>query len=226
MDFDLTDVQRSWREKAQSLGRELAADAAAADVVTGAARTGLLDSQADLVAAALAVEALACESAAAGMVLALHTSALVVLAGDDRFASVLRGETVSALSLSTEDVPSLESARLTGRASWVGPITPRGVAIVGARHGDEITACAVSLDAEGVQVEPVTTSALRGFVSAYVMFAAVPCVALGAPARIMARARTLIAATALGIGSPSRRESPAGAPPRPAYAPGANGPMS
>ena len=217
MDFDLTDVQRSWREKAQSLGRELADDAAAADVVTGAARVGLLDPQADLVAAALAVEALACESAAAGMVLALHTAALVALAhlrqgfggqaGDDRFASVLRGETVSALSLSTEDVPSLEGARLTGRASWVGPITDRGVAIVGARHGDEITACAVSLDTEGVQVERITTSALSGFASAYVMFAGVPCVALGAPARIMARARTLIAATALGIGSRALRES-------------------
>ena len=209
MDFDLTDVQRSWREKAQALGRALPDDAAAADVVMGAARAGLLDPQADLVAAALAVEALACESAAAGMALALHTAALLALAlpGDDRFASLVRGETVSALSLSTEDVPSLEAGTLTGRASWVGPITGRGVAIVGARHGDEITACAVSLDAKGVQVEPITTSALRGFVSAYVMFAGAPCVALGAPARIMARARTLIAATALGIGNRALRES-------------------
>src|SRR5258706_8514200 len=137
MDFDLTDVQRSWREKAQSLGRELAADAAAADVVTGAARTGLLDSQADLVAAALAVEALACESAAAGMVLALHTSALGVLAGDDRFASVLRGETVSALSLSTEDVPSLEPPRLPGPPPGVGPFPPPGWRFLGRRTAAE-----------------------------------------------------------------------------------------
>ncbi len=207
MDFDLTDVQRSWREKAQSLGRGLSDDAPAADVVAGAARVGLLDPQAGLVAAALAVEALACESAAAGMALALHTAALLALAGDDRFTSLVRGETVSALSLSTEDVPSLEGGKLTGRASWVGPITGRGVAIVGARHVDEITACAVSLDAKGVQVEPVTTSALRGFFAASVMFADAPCVALGAPARIMARARTLIAATALGIGNRALRES-------------------
>jgi alkylation response protein AidB-like acyl-CoA dehydrogenase len=96
---------------------------------------------------------------------------------------------------------------LTGRASWVGPIAGHGVAIVGARHGDEITACVVSLDAKGVQVEPVTTSALRGFVSAHVMFAGAPCIAIGAPARIMARARTLIAATALGIGNRALRES-------------------
>jgi alkylation response protein AidB-like acyl-CoA dehydrogenase len=207
MDFDLTDVQRSWREKAHALGRGLSDDATAEDVVKGAARVGLLDPQADLVAAALAVEALACESAAAGMALALHTAALLALAGDDRVASLVRGETVSALSLSTEDVPSLEAGTLTGRASWVGPITGRGVAIVGARHGDEITACAVSLDAKGVQVEPISTSALRGFVSAYVTFAGAPCVALGAPARIMARARTLIAAMALGIGNRALRES-------------------
>jgi alkylation response protein AidB-like acyl-CoA dehydrogenase len=207
MDFDLSDVQRSWREKAQSLGRELTADATAADVVMGAGRAGLLDPQADLVAAALAVEALACESAAAGMTLALHTAALLALAGDDRFTSLVRGETVCALSLSTEDVPSLEAGKLTGRASWVGPISGHGVAIVGARNGDEITACAVSLDANGVEVEPVTTSALRGFVSAYVTFAGAPCMAAGAPTRIMARARTLIAATALGIGNRALRES-------------------
>ena len=225
MDFDLSDVQRSWREKAQSLGRELSADAAAADVVMGAARAGLLDPQADLVAAALAVEALACESAAAGMALALHTAALLArlhqtaladrtafavrsgAAGSDGFDSLVRGETVGALSLSTEDVPSLDAGKLTGRASWVGPITGHGVAIVGARSGDEITACAVSLDSEGVQVEPVTTSALRGFVSAYVTFAGASCIAAGAPTRIMARARTLIAATALGIGNRALRES-------------------
>jgi len=209
MDFDLSDVQRSWREKARSLGRELSADAAAADVVMGAARAGLLDPQADLVAAALAVEALACESAAAGMALALHTAALLarLRQGSDGLDALVRGETVGALSLSTEDVPSLEAGKLTGRASWVGPITERGVAIVGARHGDEITACAVSLDSEGVQVEPVTTSALRGFVWAYVTFAGAPCMAAGAPTRIMARARTLIAATALGIGNRALRES-------------------
>jgi alkylation response protein AidB-like acyl-CoA dehydrogenase len=217
MDFDLSDVQRSWREKAQSLARELAEDAPAADVVMGAARVGLLDPQADLVAAALAVEALASESAAAGMALALHTAALRALvhlrqgpgahAGDDRVRSLVRGETVSALSLSTEDVPSIDGGTLTGRASWVGPMTGRGVAIVGARQGDEITACAVSLDATGVHIEPVETSGLRGFVSGYVMFTGAQYVAAGVPTRIMALARTLIAATALGIGGRALRES-------------------
>ena len=207
MDFNLTDVQRAWRDKASSLGRELPDDAAAADVVMGAARVGLIDPQADLVAAALAVEALACESAAAGLALALHTSALLALAGDDRFGSLVRGETVGALSLSTEDVASFEGGTLTGRASWVGPITARGVAIVGARQGHEIAACAVPLDAKGVSIETLTTSALRGFAWGHVRVAGVPCVGAGTPAPVMARARTLIAAVALGIGHRALRES-------------------
>src|SRR5262245_15940849 len=74
MDFEWTEVQRSWREKAKALGRELAEDAAAGDVVTGAARVGIIDPKVDLLSAALAVEALACESPAAGMTLALHTT--------------------------------------------------------------------------------------------------------------------------------------------------------
>ena len=48
MDFDWTEVQRSWREKAKALGRELAEDAAAADVVMGAARVGIIDPEVDL----------------------------------------------------------------------------------------------------------------------------------------------------------------------------------
>ena len=63
MDFDFSDVQQSWREKAQSLGAEFADAAAPGDVVMGAARAGLIDPKADLVAAALAVEGLACSSA-------------------------------------------------------------------------------------------------------------------------------------------------------------------
>ncbi len=47
MNFDLTDVQASWRDKGQALGLELARDAEAAGVVMGAARLGLLDPQAD-----------------------------------------------------------------------------------------------------------------------------------------------------------------------------------
>src|SRR6266850_6615844 len=135
MDFDLTEVQRAWRLKAQTLGRELAGEAAAGDVVMGAARVGLIDPHADLVAASLAVEALACESAAAGLTLALHTTTLLAFPHDDHFTALARGETVGALALSSEDVPTIDGGRLSGRASWVGPITQHGIAVVGARQG-------------------------------------------------------------------------------------------
>ena len=218
MDFECTDVQRSWRAKAQALGRELAHDAAAADVIMGAARVGLIDPEADLVAASLAVEALASESAAAGMTLALHTTTLLAFPHHQRpgggrsqnegwMTALARGETVGALALSSEHVPTIENGRLSGRAAWVGPITQRGVAVVGARQGSQVTACAVALDGQGVQVTEASTSALPGFVWAHVIFAGTPCMSSTEPTRIMARARTLIASVALGIGNRALRES-------------------
>jgi alkylation response protein AidB-like acyl-CoA dehydrogenase len=207
MNFDWTDVQRAWRDKAQALGRELAPEVAAGDVVMGAARAGLIDPDADLVAAALAVEALACESSAAGMILALHTTTLLAAPHDQRMTALARGEIVGALALSSDDVPSVEEGRLSGRAAWVGPITDRGVAFVGARSGDHVRACAVSLDATGVRVTEVTTSGLRGVVWAYLTLSGVSCVASVEPTSIMARARTLLASVALGIGSRALRES-------------------
>jgi len=216
MDFECTDVQRSWRAKAQALGRELAHDAAAADVIMGAARVGLIDSQADLVAASLAVEALASESAAAGMALALHTTTLLAFphnrgSGNGQnegwMTALARGETVGALALSSEHVPTIENGRLSGRAAWVGPITQRGVAVVGARQGSQVTACAIALDGQGVQITEASTSALPGFVWAHVVFAGTPCMSATEPTSIMARARTLIASVALGIGNRALRES-------------------
>jgi acyl-CoA dehydrogenase len=208
MDFEWTDVQRSWREKAKALGRELAEDAAAGDVVTGAARVGIIDPQVDLLAAALAVEALACESPAAGMTLALHTTTLKAHLSQGSFVdSLARGETVGALVLSSEDVPTMEDGRLSGRASWVGPITERGIALVGARQGTQVVACAVALDDERIHVTEVTTSALRGFVWAYLAFSGARYVAAGETTSIMARARTLIACVALGICNRALRES-------------------
>jgi alkylation response protein AidB-like acyl-CoA dehydrogenase len=220
MDFELTDVQRSWRDKARALGRELADTAAAGDVVTGAARAGLIDSRADLLAVSFAVEALSCESAAAGMILALHTTVLLAephpraqseRAGGPEFGglvdSLARGETVGALALSSEDVPTLEDGQLSGRASWVGPITATGVAVVGARQGAQVTARAVALDGQGVHVTELRTSALRGFIWASLAFAGAPCLAAGETMSIMARARTLIASAALGICNRALRES-------------------
>src|SRR5262245_32626618 len=150
MDFNLSATQRSWGEKASALGRELPPAGEPAAIVKGAARAGLLDPEGDFISAVVAAEALACESASSGMVFALHTSALLALASArERVDSLVRGETVGALSLSTEDVPSQEDGKLAGRASWVGPITEGGIAIVGARRDNEICACAVPLDAAG-----------------------------------------------------------------------------
>jgi alkylation response protein AidB-like acyl-CoA dehydrogenase len=217
VDFDLSDVQRSWREKAHELGSDLPDDAAAGDVVSGAARVGLIDPKADLVAAVLAVEALACASAAAGMTLALHTSVVLALEDDGFVArsprlqtivdSLVRGETVGALALSSEDVPVIDQGRLDGRSSWVGPITDHGVALVGARDGVNVFVSVVPFDSPGVRIEPVPATALRGFSWAYLMLAGAPHVDGGAPTRVMARARTLIAAVALGIGGRALRES-------------------
>src|SRR5262245_5657486 len=156
MDFEWTEVQRSWREKAKALGRELAEDAAAGDVVTGAARVGIIDPKVDLLSAALAVEALACESPAAGMTLALHTTTQKAHLSDGSLIdSLAHGETVGALVLSSEDVPTIEDGRLSGRASWVGPITDRGIAVVGARNGAQVVACGVALDDQRVHVTEV-----------------------------------------------------------------------
>jgi alkylation response protein AidB-like acyl-CoA dehydrogenase len=208
MDFEFTDVQRAWRDKAHAFGGELADGATAADVVMGAARVGIIDPRADLLAAALAVEALAGQSAAAGMTLALHTTTLKARLSQSALVDALaRGETVGALVLSSEDVPTIEEGRLRGRASWVGPITERGVAVVGARHEGQILACGVALDDRHVHVTEVKTSALRGFIWAYLAFTDAPCLRAGETTSIMARARTLIAAVALGIGKRALRES-------------------
>lgn len=207
MEFNLSEVQQSWKAKGESLGADLAEDAAAADVVMGAARVGLLDPRADLLAAAAAVEAVAYESSAAAMAFALHSGVVLALGPDDRFTALVRGETVGAIALSTDDLPSEQGGRLTGRALLVGPLTDRGLAIVGARGGDALAACAVSLDAPGTAVEPMRTAALRGFVCGHVVFSGVPCTAVGATIPFMARVRILLAATGLGMGRRALREA-------------------
>lgn len=198
MDFNLSDVQRSWREKAQTLGLELPSDAAAEEVVAAAAGRGLIDPAVDLLAVAVAVESLACESAAAAVVLALHTVALAAIEGNDR---------VGAVALSADQVPAFEDGRLTGRASWVGPLTPRGVGIVAGRSGDGLMACAVSLDEEGVALEPIRTAALRGVVFGHASFARVACVSLGSTLPTMTCVRVLLAAAGLGMGRRALREA-------------------
>jgi alkylation response protein AidB-like acyl-CoA dehydrogenase len=207
MDFSFTEVQQSWREKGHALGGDLAPGATAADVVLGAARVGLLDPAADLVAAVVAIESLAYESASAGVAAALHMGVLLALGPDERFSALARGETVGAIALSTDHVPAEAGGRLTGRASLVGPLTSRGVAIVGARSNDGIMAAAVSLDATGVAIETVESSALQGFVCGNLLLTATESIGLGATLPFMTRVRLLLSSAGLGMGRRALNEA-------------------
>ena len=207
MNFQLTDVQSAWREKGAALGRDVAADPAAAGVIMGAGRVGLLDPAADLLAVALAVEAMAGESPAAAMAYALHSGTALAMAGDDRFSSFFRGEAVAAVGLSSDDMPTEQAGRLSGRAPWVAPITSRGVAIVAPRSGGARTAYAVPMEAPGVAVETVHTAALQGLVCGHLVLHNVAGTPIGATLPIMTRIRVLIAAAGLGIGQRALREA-------------------
>jgi alkylation response protein AidB-like acyl-CoA dehydrogenase len=208
MRFDLTDVQLSWRSKGETLGRDLGPDAAAADAVMGAARAGLLERRADLMSVAAAVEAVAHGSPAAAMAIAMHAVAAHAAASSERFGDLLfRGEQVGALALSSEEVPVLKGDRITGSASWVAPIVEGGLAVVGARSGDDVMAVAVPLATKGVAIESIDVSGLRPLVCAHVAFANVQGFGVGPPVPVMARLRVLIAAAGLGMGRRALEEA-------------------
>lgn len=207
MDFSLSDVQRAWQEKGRELGREVAVDAAAAGVIQGAARAGLLDPATDLVAATAAVEAMAQESPAAAVTVALHVGTALSLRGDDRFTSLFRGEAVAAVGLSSDDMPVEERGRLFGRAPWVAPITDRGIAVVSPRRQGERAAYAVALDASALTIETVRTAALAGLVCGHVTFTGAECESVGPTLPIMIRIRILMAAAGLGMGRRALREA-------------------
>ena len=173
----------------------------------GAARAGLLDPGACLLAVAAAVEAMARESPAGAVIFALHSGSALALAGDDRFSPLFRGEAVAAVGLSSDDAPVELDGHLSGRAPWVAPITDRGVAIVGPRRGGERAAYAVALDAPGVTVELVGTAALAGLVCGHVTFSSAACHPVGATVPIMTRIRILMAAAGLGMGRRALHEA-------------------
>jgi alkylation response protein AidB-like acyl-CoA dehydrogenase len=207
MDFNLSDLQRSWQLKAQSLGRELAIDAPAAAVIAAAARAGLIEPRADLLATAVAVEAVAWESAGAAIALALHAGVVCGLAESEHASALARGEIVGAIALSSDDVPVEEGGRLSGRASWVAPLTGNGLAIVGMRSGDGLVAAVVSLDASGITQEPVGAAGLHGLVCGHVRFERTPWTPAGATQPYMSRARVLLAAAGVGMGRRALHEA-------------------
>jgi len=214
VDFDLTDVQRAWRDKAADLGRDVAGDPAAAAVVAGAARTGLLDPAADLLAVVVATGALAAESPAAGVIYALHSGAALAHLrqgyggqGSAIFDSLFRGEAVAAVGLTSDDAPVEEGGRLSGRAPWVAPITARGMAVVGPRDAPERLAYAVSLDDPAVRVEAVHTAGLEGVICGHLTLTGAAGQPMGPTQPIMTRIRILMAAAGLGIGQRALREA-------------------
>jgi len=211
MDFNFSELQQSWKARATSLGRELAGEAAASDVIMAAARVGLIDPQIDLLSALVAVEALAGESASAALAYALHTSVVLSVAGDDRFTALARGETVAAVGLSSDDVALEHAGKLSGRASWVGPLTSHGVAVLGVRRGSGETvshsAVVVGLEQQGLTLETIQTAALSGFICGHLHLETVTFSEIGSPLPIMARVRTLLAAAAVGMGRRALREA-------------------
>jgi alkylation response protein AidB-like acyl-CoA dehydrogenase len=226
LDFNLSEIQQSWRARGGVFGRSLGRETEAADVVRGAAQAGLLDPSVDLLAAAVAVEAMALECAGAAITVALHVSVLRGIAATQDtnpsdVRALLSGELVGAIALSSDEVPIEEGGHLRGRASWVAPLTPRGLAIVGTRTPGEAshtqspvsetvrthTAWLMRLDAPGVRVETVPTAGLRGAVCGHVSFEDAVGTALGPTMPVMSAVRILLAAAGLGMGRRAMRES-------------------
>jgi len=207
MDFNLSDIQLTSQSKAHDLGKSLGVEASAGEVIRTAVTAGLLDTRADLLSAAVAVEALAYESSSAGVSLALHVGVTAGLDSDTRFSALVRGETVGAIALSSDDVPVEQGGRLSGRAAWVTPLTPLGVAVIGMRSGDGLSAAAVMLNAPGVLQEPVDTAALAGLICGHVRLDGAPFTPLGPTMPFMSRVRVLLSAAGLGMGRRALHEA-------------------
>jgi alkylation response protein AidB-like acyl-CoA dehydrogenase len=206
MDFNLTDTQASWQARAEEIAPSLATGDAH-QIVALAARAGLIQPDADLLAAAVAVDAIAWESAFAAITLALHTGVVIGLRNDARRDALVRGEMIGALALSSEDLPSPQNGRLFGRASWVAPLAERALAIVGVRTGGAVEAAVVELNAPGVLTEPLESAALKGLMCGHLRFDGASFTALGATTPSMTRVRVLLAAAALGMGRRALHEA-------------------
>jgi alkylation response protein AidB-like acyl-CoA dehydrogenase len=207
MDFNLSAAQLDWQRKAQALAGDLPPRAAAVDIVAHAVRAGLVDARVDLLAAVVGIEAVAWESAGAAIALAIHTGVTTGLADSAAIAQLASGERVGAIALSSDEVPAVDSGALFGRASWVTPLTGRGLVIVGVRDGDSLIAAAVDLDAAGVTQEPVETAGLSGLVCGHVRFERTPFAPAGATQPFMSCARVLLAAAGIGMGRRALHEA-------------------
>jgi alkylation response protein AidB-like acyl-CoA dehydrogenase len=204
VDFELTDAQRAWRARATDFAEGLGSDRTAVDVVRAASAAGLLEPGTDLLAAVVALDAIASVAAGPAMTIALHLTCSLSGTGDE---ALTEGRRLGALTLATDEVPVVRDQRLHGRATWVAPLSRGGVALVGARRGDDLMAYAVNLDAEGVHVVPVAVSGLRMLVMGHLDFTGARGIDVGPTRPTMVRARILIAAVGLGIARRAVREA-------------------
>lgn len=203
MDFTLSDAQRAWQEKGRALAREWPIGSLASGVAASAEAAGVFTADLDAPSAVALIEAAGIEHPVGAVTLALQVATSISLAG----AVTLHATTGRAVALSSEVKPVLAGDRLTGRATWVGPMATETALIVGAVQGDETVACAVAPAAPGMTEAQLRTAGLHGFAYSDVTFAEAPCVPLGSPKPVMARVRVLLAAAGIGMGRRAVREA-------------------
>jgi alkylation response protein AidB-like acyl-CoA dehydrogenase len=201
VDFELSQAQAQRRVQGRAIAAKVSATWNPAEVVRTGRQAGLFDHDADGVGSVVLLEAMAAEAAAPAVALALHLTAMRSLAVPPAAGQV------GAVALTADSVPVLENGRLAGRAGWVAPVRGSGVAVVGARRGDELVACTVALDAPGVTVQPIETNGLEGLPCAHLELSGAAAELVGSPQPVMARARLYLAAVGLGMGRRALREA-------------------
>lgn len=211
MNVSDSDIERTWRGRARALAGRLTVDAPAERVIRAAADEGVLGTAGTLPALAVVVHALAVERAAAAVALALHASVVARPSLLDRLPEDVRSRSVAALALSADEIPEADGDRVSGVAAWVGPLTPRGLAVVGMRGPGGLVAGAVALDAPGVVQQPVATAALEGIAYGHLRLNRAQCWPVGPTEPLMVRARILLASAGLGMGHRALREALAAA---------------
>lgn len=207
IDISLSASNLERQARARLVGQRLPAGVPSAVAVREVLEAGAIDAG-DLVAVVVALDALAAESPAAAVAVALHLACALSI--DD--PSLLRGERLGSLTLATDEVPVEREGRLTGRASWVAPLDGAAVALVGTRRGADLVACAVALDEPTLIVEPVDAAGLPGLVIGHLRCAETPGRIIGPTMPAMARARILLSAVGLGMARRAVREALAGTP--------------
>lgn len=202
MNVALSPAEETLRSLGQRVGLAIPDAVPASHVIRTVADAGMLAGL-TVPGAVIALDAMAAEAASAAMVVALHAACM--LSVDD--ASLLSGARVGALTLATDEIPVEAEGALSGRASWVAPLTENGLALVGARSGNELIAWAIDLGVSGVAVEAVNVAGLPGLVIGHVRLNATAVRRVGPTMPVMARARLFVSAVGLGIARRAVREA-------------------